>query len=113
MASLMEGEEMARKISGVFAVVMLLAGMLSAQGSPAPQGRGRAGADMTAHCQQMMADMQATQKKLDDLVASMNAAKGEEKIDRVAAVVTEMVAQHRQMMGAMPMTAMPHHPENK
>jgi hypothetical protein len=107
---------MTRKISGVFAAIVLFAGMLSAQGSPAPQGRGRAGADMTAHCQQMMADMQATQNKLDDLVARMNAAKGEEKIDRVAAVVTEMVAQHRQMMArmaAMPMMSMPHHPENK
>jgi hypothetical protein len=40
----------------------------------------------------------------------MNAATGTEKVDRIAAVVTEMVAMHKQMMGrmmSMPMLSMP------
>jgi hypothetical protein len=45
----------------------------------------------------MMATMQAEQKKLDELVAEMNAAKGPEKVDRIAAVVTEMAAMHKRM----------------
>jgi hypothetical protein len=45
--------------------------------------------------------MQAEQKKLDDLVAQMNAAKGAEKVDRIAAVVTEMATMHRRMNAMM------------
>ena len=53
--------------------------------------------------QAMMANMQAEQKKLDELVAQMNAAKGPEKVDRIAAVVTEMAAMHKRMNGMMMM----------
>jgi hypothetical protein len=58
-----------------------------ARGSPAAQGTRR-------EHQPMMATMQAEQKKLDDLVAQMNAAKRPEKVDRIAAVVTEMASMH-------------------
>ena len=51
--------------------------------------------------QAMMANMQAQQKKLDELVAQMNAAKGPEKVDRIAAVVTEMAAMHNRMSTMM------------
>lgn len=88
----------------------VFAGILSAQHSPATQAPGREAADMMAQHQQMMSEMQAGQKKLDDLVASMNAATGTEKVDRIAALVTEMVAMHKQMMGrmmSMPMMSMP------
>ena len=51
----------------------------------------------SADRQAMMATMQAEQKTLDDLVAQMNAAKGPEKVDRIAAVVTEMAAMHKRM----------------
>ena len=51
--------------------------------------------------QAMMADMQAAQKKLDDLVAQMNAATGPEKVDRIAAVVNEMAAMHKAMCAQM------------
>ena len=51
----------------------------------------------TANHQAMMANMQAEQKKLDELVAQMNAATGPEKVDRIAAVVTEMAAMHKRM----------------
>jgi hypothetical protein len=50
-----------------------------------------------ANHQAMMANMQAEQKKLDELVAQMNAATGPEKVDRIAAVVTEMAAMHKRM----------------
>ena len=53
--------------------------------------------------QAMMANMQAEQKKLDDLVAKMNAAQGSDKVDRIADVVTEMAAMHRRMNGMMMM----------
>lgn len=71
---------------------------------PAAQG---AAADRQA----MMANMQAEQKKLDDLVAQMNAAQGPEKVDRIAAVVTEMAAMHKRMSTMMMqggMMQMPH-----
>lgn len=51
--------------------------------------------------QKMMAEMQASQKKLDDLVAAMNAATGPEKVDRIAAVVNEMASMHKRMSGMM------------
>jgi hypothetical protein len=51
--------------------------------------------------QAMMAKMQAAQNKLDDLVAQMNAATGPEKVDRMAAVITEMAAMHKDMCAQM------------
>jgi hypothetical protein len=42
--------------------------------------------------------MRESQKKLDDLVAKMNAATGEAKVEAIAAVVTELVVQRRAMM---------------
>jgi hypothetical protein len=43
----------------------------------------------------MWAQMQAHDARLDELVAAMNSAKGEAKIDAVAAVVNELVAQRQ------------------
>ena len=66
---------------------------------------------------QMMADMKASQMKLDELVAAMNQATGDDKVDKLAAVVTDLVAQHREMCGRMmsgnmmPMSMMRHTPE--
>lgn len=51
--------------------------------------------------QKMMADMQAQQRRLDELVAQMNAATGPEKVDRIAAVVNEMAAMHKRMSEMM------------
>ena len=64
------------------------------------------GADMKAECQAMMAKKQEMQDKckaadatLDKLVAEMNAAKGSTKADAMekpmAAVINELVAQHK------------------
>jgi archaellin len=69
-----------------------------------PGGQASAGTDHSAMTS-MMADMQAKQKTLDDLVAKMNAAKGQEKVDLMAAVLTEMASMHQGMM--CPMMQMP------
>lgn len=80
--------------------VALSAGLTYAQNNqnehatPPAQG---AAADRRA----TMANMQAEQKKLDELVAQMNAATGPEKVDRIAAVVTEMAAMHKRMSTMM------------
>jgi hypothetical protein len=84
-------------VIGLMLVAALTASLASAQAARGGQG-------IMPERQKMMAEMQASQKKLNDLVAAMNAAKGGDKIDRVAAAVTELVAQHQQMhMQMMPM----------
>jgi hypothetical protein len=57
------------------------------------------GAHMMADHQKMMADM--TAEKLDDLVAAMNQATGDDKVKKLDAVMTELVAQHREMCARM------------
>ena len=54
-----------------------------------------------ANHQAMIANMQAEQKRLDELVTQMNAATGPEKVDRIAAVVTEMAVMHKRMSTMM------------
>ena len=51
--------------------------------------------------QSMMAEMQATQRKLDELIVQMNAAVGPAKTDRIAVIVTELVAMQKRMGTAM------------
>jgi hypothetical protein len=81
--------------------VALSAGLGYAQNSQhehaVPPGAQGASADRQA----MMATMQAEQKRLDDLVAQMNATRGPEKVDRIAAAVTEMAAMHKRMSTMM------------
>jgi hypothetical protein len=60
--------------------------------------------DMMKMHDQMMAEMKAADARLDALVKEMNAASGEAKVNAVAAVVTELVRQHKSMherMGQM------------
>ena len=52
---------------------------------------------MTMH-NQMMADMKAMDAGLDQKVAAMNAAKGNVKVDAMAAVINEMATHRKQMM---------------
>jgi len=47
--------------------------------------------------QKMMADLSAMDQKLDGLVAEMNRAKGSKKVDSMAAVLNELVAQRKSM----------------
>ena len=45
----------------------------------------------------MMADMKASQSKMDQLVTKMNAATGDAKISVMAELMTELVREHRAM----------------
>ena len=51
--------------------------------------------------QKMMAEMKATDARLDALVAKMNAATGDAKVQALAELVTAMVQQHKDMQGRM------------
>lgn len=64
--------------------------------------------DMMARCQQMMqmrqkmaTDMPAMDQKLDRLVAQMNTAQGQAKVDAMAAVLNELISQRKQMREEM------------
>ena len=61
--------------------------------TPAPGGHGQRMAEQKA----MMAKMAAADQKLADLTARMNAAKGEDKVAAMAALLNELVAQRKQM----------------
>ncbi len=67
----------------------------------APPKMGMMHDKMAAHHDKMMADMKAADAKLDALVAKMNAAKGNTKVEAMAAVLNEMVAQRKMMRGQM------------
>lgn len=59
-------------------------------------------ASMMAERQQMMANMRAMDQKLNDLVAKIDAARGNDaKIEAIAAVVKQLVAQRAQMHSQM------------
>jgi hypothetical protein len=73
-----------------------------------PQETAKPAADMSASCKAMMAnhekqmaDMKAADQRLDGLVATMNAASGQAKVDATAAVVTEIAAQRKTMRDGM------------
>jgi hypothetical protein len=75
---------------------------------PAQQQPAKPSTDMSSKCQAMMAehdkivtDMKAADQRLDDLVAKMNAASGQAKVDATAAVVTELVTQRKIMRDRM------------
>ena len=99
-------------MAGCAAVVMSAVPGLAAQTPPAHQPAAAAKAKpapaMEAKCQammaekeKMMADMKAADQRIDDLVATMTAASGMEKMTATAAVVTEMVTQRRTMRDGM------------
>jgi outer membrane murein-binding lipoprotein Lpp len=56
---------------------------------------------MMAKHEQMMSDMQAMNTALDQKLATMEKATGPAKVDAMAAVITEMVAQRKQMQQKM------------
>jgi hypothetical protein len=57
--------------------------------------------DMMAMHEQMMAAMKAGDAKLDALLSEMNAATGDAKVRALAALVTELVQQHKGIHGRM------------
>src|SRR5687768_7126095 len=71
-------------------------------GASAPPAAG--GCAMTSEHKAMMTALAAGEQKLAELTARMHAAKGEAKVEAIAAVVSELALQHarmRQMKGAM------------
>ena len=73
-------------------------------GTPAGNGTAMMGGnmpEMMAMHNQMMADMKAMDASLDQKVAAMNVAKGQAKVNAIAAVITEMVSNQKQMMAKM------------
>jgi hypothetical protein len=95
----------------VGAVVALSAGFGYAQHNQREHATPPTAQGASPDRQAMMSSMQAEQKKLDELVAQMNAAETPEKVDRIAAVVTEMAAMHKRMSTMMMqggMMQMPH-----
>ena len=92
---------MKRMIGGLI-LALLLAPALFAQMPPGEKH------DMMPDCAAMMKQHEAMQKhmaemdaKLQKLVDEMNQAKGSAKVDRTAAVVTELVAQRSMMQKQM------------
>jgi hypothetical protein len=62
-------------------------------------------AAMMQHMMQMKASMEAKDKHFDDLVAQLNAARGNDRVDHLVAVVNALVAErkvmHEHMNGMM------------
>lgn len=56
---------------------------------------------MMAKRQKMMSEIDAADAKLDDLMAAMSAARGDDRIDAMAKVITELVAHQRLMRHEM------------
>ncbi len=94
------------------AVVIAPSAGVAAQAAPAHQhpatAQAKPASGMDAKCQammaehdKMMADTKAADVRLDGLVATMNAATGQTKVDATAAVVSEMVAQRKAMRDGM------------
>jgi hypothetical protein len=108
-----------KTISRILAVLALAAavtatGVHAQQGQPKTgnqPGSGQSGmmsGNMGDRCKQMMtmhnqtmADMKALDASLDEKVAAMNTAKGNAKVDAMAAVINEMASQRKQMMAKM------------
>jgi len=90
------------KILQVIAAVFVLSAFAWAQTSvPAQPSQQDHKAGMMAGHKAMMADMAAAEKKMDEMIAKMNAATGQAKVDQMAAVITELVAHCKEMHGKM------------
>jgi hypothetical protein len=86
------------------ALILVLTGMLVVASAAGRAQNPPAASDphpKMAGQQPMMASMQAADKKLDDLVAQLNAARGDERLDKVIAVVKELVAERKAMREMM------------
>jgi hypothetical protein len=107
----------------------VVAGGLMAQAPASPpmpmmggEEKGMMGGKMMEECKAMMAkhegmkaEMASLDAKLDSLLAAMNAAKGNKKVDATAAVINELATQRKAMrdhmmaMGPQMMQHMMHH----
>jgi hypothetical protein len=53
--------------------------------------------DWQVRHEKMMAEMKAMDTRLDEKLAAMNAAKGDQKVEAMAAVINELVTQRKEM----------------
>ena len=53
--------------------------------------------DWQAKHEKMLAEMKAMDTRLDEKLAAMNAAKGDQKLEAMAAVINELVSQRKEM----------------
>ena len=81
-----------------FAVLASAALAFAAAAQPAP---GEAPKEGPGFREQMLRRQQEDTARLEELVARMNAAKGEARVDAIAAVINEMLAQRRAMVAHM------------
>ena len=91
--------------AAALSAVLLFAPMFAqstTQEQAAPATGQRAGMMGMMNHQQMMADMKAADSRLQELVTRMNAAKGDQKVEAMAALLTELVRNdsnlHHRMM---------------
>jgi hypothetical protein len=99
------------RILAIIAAAALPGAVLLAQGEQGKMGgmMKQDPAQMTEMHQKMEAEMKAQDAELDKLVADMNAATGDKKVDAIAAVVSKMVEQRKtrqEKMSAMHMEMM-------
>ena len=90
---------------------LLCAGVLSASSQTPPPTQPHM-PDMRQQHEQMMAEMKASDARLEELVRAMNATTGDAKVSAMAEVINEMFRQHQAMhrhmaaMDRMPMGPM-------
>ncbi len=109
-----------KKVFSLIAIAAVIAGSSVAQPQLHTQHTGQKPASAMKmpmmDMKKCMADMKAGQKRMDELVAAMNAADGVDKSAATTAVVAEMASQQKMMgemcammmehMGSMPMMNM-------
>jgi hypothetical protein len=78
-------------------IAIAIAAALPAVALLAQGERGKMGGMMMQEHQKMAAQMKTEDAELDRLVADMNAATGEKKVDAIVAVVTKLVEQRKAM----------------
>jgi len=82
--------------------LLCLAGsLLVATGVAAQQPGAQGDTTRAMRREMMMQQVQAADARLDKLVSEMNRATGSKKVEAMAAVINEMVAQRRQMRAHM------------
>src|SRR6185369_4406055 len=95
-----------RPFASIFALALVVGAALALGALPVMAGDTPPPppADHAAHHQQMeamhaelMAKLAAMDAKVDGLLATMNAASGDAKVDAIAAVVTELAAQRKEL----------------
>ena len=100
------------KVISTAGLVLLLAGVMVAQEPSQEQSQQmqamrqrmmQARQEMMAERNAFLEKLQASEQRLDELVAVMNSSEGNAKTDATAAVVAELVAQHQDLLDVVPL----------